>query len=78
MASVSKPPRPLVVDVPFHPSACGCGVVSHHCPLPPDSMQGRGRTVRTPLPESCGFFFFFKRNNQTKLGTFISLYPIKK
>ena len=36
-----------------------------HCPPPPDSMQGRGHTVRTLLPESCFFlFFFFKKTTK--------------
>ena len=40
LASISKPPRPLVRVIPFHPSACGRGVVSPLCPPPPGLHAG--------------------------------------
>ena len=59
LASVSKPPRPLVIDIPFHPSACGCGVVSHTALLPQTPCRGEATQSELCFPSLVFFCFFF-------------------
>ena len=65
LASVSKPPRPLVIDIPFHPSACGCGVVSHTALLPQTPCRGEATQSELCFPSLVFFcFFFFKKTTK--------------
>lgn len=72
LASVSKPPRPLVIDIPFHPSVCGCGVVSHTALLPQTPCRGEATQLEFRFLSLVFFGFFKKTTKQNQVPLFHS------